>query len=608
MKNNMKRIFTLLILFFIISNYGFGQKLTLTDLTNLCNKKNWEDVNQTLLAKNWIYYDSEKGNTYQYNTITWSYKKDYYNDKAKAWFYLYTYEGLPNKISYTVINKESYSIIQNSIATAGFKLTNSAIEDNEIVSTYSNASYTLKISTEKRSESDYSWESSSFTAYNILLIKKAGIYDLDNGNKIDYYDNNEVFAEYTLLNGKINGQLKIYYEDGTLKKIGTYSNGIENGLFKEYDEYGDIEYEYNMSNGELSGSFKTYYTNEKISKSGFNLKGKEHGNIIEYDEYGVKVAEYEMANGKKNGILKIYEDGEISVSSNWIDDIENGQHIEYYYNEETGKLHLKEISEYLNDQKNGIFKLILLYDSKERLLTFSNYKRDKKHGAFQEIEGDSIIIGSYINDKLEGAYKIFLDVNRILIGGIIETDTSMLTLLTEGSYRDGVKIGYWKYYDFTSSLRNEGEYTNGLKTGEWKSYHTTWADDKGGGLPYSKELYLVENYSNDKLNGKSTRYSYLEEKKFPCSELSDDGNPLDTCTQTSYHKIFETSFYKDDVLHGPYELRDSANTIVSKGLFKDNLKEEEWVHRYKQNDINNDVFYFYQKGNYIKDTREGKWI
>lgn len=111
----MKRFILLCILIYI-SQGAYTQKLTLTDLTNLCNKKNWEDVNQILLSKNWSFYDSEKGSTLKYNTITWSFNKDYYSDKAQAWFYLFTYDGLPNKISYSVFNKESYTLIQNSLS------------------------------------------------------------------------------------------------------------------------------------------------------------------------------------------------------------------------------------------------------------------------------------------------------------------------------------------------------------------------------------------------------------------------------------------------------------------------------------------------------------
>ena len=112
----MKRIITCVLLTTLCCSNIYAQRLSLLDLTNLCNKKNWEDVNQTLLSKNWTYYDSEKGSTYKYNTITWSFNKDHYNDKAQGWFYLYTYDGFPNKISYTVLNKESYSLIQNSIS------------------------------------------------------------------------------------------------------------------------------------------------------------------------------------------------------------------------------------------------------------------------------------------------------------------------------------------------------------------------------------------------------------------------------------------------------------------------------------------------------------
>ena len=50
-----------------MTDIGYGQKLTLTDLTNLCGKNNWENINQILLAKNWTYYDSQKGNSYEYN-------------------------------------------------------------------------------------------------------------------------------------------------------------------------------------------------------------------------------------------------------------------------------------------------------------------------------------------------------------------------------------------------------------------------------------------------------------------------------------------------------------------------------------------------------------
>lgn len=603
----MKRIATHFILIIICCSSIYAQKLTLTDLTTLCSKRNWEEVNQILLAKNWTYYESEKGNTYKYNTITWSFNKDYYSDKAQGWFYLYTYEGFPNKISYSVFNKESYLLIQNSISSAGFKLIKSDIEDNQVVSTYGNASYTLTISTEKRKSDDY--YDRSTTAYSIMLIKKAGIYDPDNGKKTDYYYGDVVKAEYTLLNGKINGQAKTFHYNGKLKLIGNYTNGEKNGLFKEYDDNGNLEAEYTMSNGEMNGVLKTYYSNGKLKKSGNYLKGKEHGIFIEYDEYGNKEAEYTMANGMKNGVLKIYEEGKIYVSTTFKDDIKNGQRIEYYYNDETGKLQLKQIGEYLNDEKNGTWKLLLIEnDNIERLLKFENYTKGVRNGQFQDIKGDSLILGSYRNDELHGEYKVYLDVSRMLLGGIIRTDIANLTLISEGSYYEGLKSGYWQNYDLTGTLRSEGRFSNGQETGEWKYYYTNFSDDKNGSLPYSKQLYLVLNYVNGKLDGKATRYSYLEEEEFPCSEIDENKNPLDTCKRFVYQKVLEITFYKNDKRNGPFELRDSINGIIAKGNFKDDLKDGEWLHRYSDKDINEEIYFIYQKGNYIKDKREGKWI
>ncbi|MCZ2129100.1 MAG: hypothetical protein LC109_02420 [Bacteroidia bacterium] len=603
----MKRILAYSILTILCCSSIYAQKLSLTDLTTLCSKKNWEDVNQTLLAKNWTYYESEKGSTYKYNTITWSFNKDYYSDKAQAWFYLYTYEGYPNKISYSVFNKESYSIIQNSISSAGFKLVNSEIEDNQVISTYGNTLYTLEISTEKRKDDD--WSDRSTTAYRITLIKKAGIYDPDNGKKTDSYYDGTTKAEYTLVNGKLNGILKTYYENSNLKKTGNYVNGIENGLFKEYDENGNLEAEYSMSNGEFNGSLKTYYSNGKLKKSGSYLKGKEHGNFFEYDEYGTKDAEYVMANGMKNGVLKIYEDGKIDASTTFKDDSKNGQRIEYYYNDETGKLQLKQIVEYLNDEKNGTSKLFFIEDDNtERLLKFENYTKDIKNGSFQDVKGDSLIVGSYKNDELHGEYKIYRDFVKTLIGGVIRTDISKLTLTNEGSYFEGLESGYWKNYDLTGTLRNEGRFSNGKETGEWKYYYTNWTDGKGNSEPYSKQLFLVQNYSNGELDGKSTRYSYLNEEEYPCSEIDENKNPLDTCKRYVYQKVFETAFYKNDKLNGPFELRDSINGVIAKGNFKDDLKDGEWLHRYSDKDVNDETYFIYQKGNYTKDKRDGKWV
>jgi hypothetical protein len=166
----MKRAIIYLIVTIFYCSSVYAQKLTITDLITLCSKKNWEEVNKTLQIKGWEYHESstESG----LSVITWSYKKSYYDDKALGWFYLYTDNGFIDKVysvAYTVHNQESYSIIQNSIETTGYKLIDSEIENNKLISTYENSKYYLIISTIKTTRED---SKSSITTYNIELVKK----------------------------------------------------------------------------------------------------------------------------------------------------------------------------------------------------------------------------------------------------------------------------------------------------------------------------------------------------------------------------------------------------------------------------------------------------
>ncbi|WP_432221293.1 hypothetical protein ACRASX_11250 [Flavobacterium sp. TMP13] len=554
----MKEKLTLIFSIILLSSNSFGQKLTLTDLTTLCNKKKWEDINQFMLIKGWTYYNSEEGNNEKYSTITWSYNKNDYSDKAQGWFYLYTFDNYPNKISYSIFNKTSYLLIQNSLVSNGFKLIDSEIEDEKVISTYTNLGYTLKISNSKRKDDD--WSDRSLTAYNITLIKKAGIYDSYNGKKTEYYDNDIIKAEYTLANNKINGVFKYYDEYGNLQKISNYVNGVLNGK------------------------------------------------VIEYNENGDKNAEYFIVNGNKNGLLTFYENNKISYQTNFKDDLKNGLHTNLYYDDDTKKLYLKEYGQYINDEKSGSWKTFYLDGKTEKLLTYTNFSKDLKEGAFQEIHGDSLLIGNYRSDELNGNYKIYIDQARLFGGGLINTDISKLTLLTEGQYSEDYKTGYWKTYDITSTLRAEGNYNNNLKNGEWKYYYTNWSKEGGGTTEYSKKLYLTQNYSNDKRNGKSIRFSFLDDEKYPCNEIDENGVKLDSCVKQVYTKILETSYYKDDELNGIYELRDSIGQVIVKGNFLNGLKNGEFLRRYIENDIENKPYSVFQKGKYVNNKKEGKWV
>jgi hypothetical protein len=112
-----------------------------------------------------------------------------------------TYDGYPNKIAYNIFNKNAYTTIKNGISALGMALKENSIEDDEIITNYENSSFIVKISTSKSTTDTYSDNSS--TSYLITVIKKAGIYDPDNGLKKEYDDFGNIKVEYTLKNGEL---------------------------------------------------------------------------------------------------------------------------------------------------------------------------------------------------------------------------------------------------------------------------------------------------------------------------------------------------------------------------------------------------------------------
>jgi hypothetical protein len=102
-------IMSVLLFSFYISN---AQRLTLPDLINLCNKKNWETVNQILSAKGWTYFNSKKGDSSLYGAITWSYIKQEYSDKAQGWIFLFTSKNVPEQLSYNLLVRSRTSLFK----------------------------------------------------------------------------------------------------------------------------------------------------------------------------------------------------------------------------------------------------------------------------------------------------------------------------------------------------------------------------------------------------------------------------------------------------------------------------------------------------------------
>jgi antitoxin component YwqK of YwqJK toxin-antitoxin module len=639
-----------------------AQSITLNDLMSLCSKQNWEEVDRILTTKGWRYYESTKGNTVRYNTITWSYGKNSYDDKAPAWISLFTYEGYPNMITYNVFDYDKFKGIQNALSASGFKLSGSEIEDDELVTSYSNQGYILKINTAKQNDND--WSSRSYTSYVATIIKKAGIYDPNNGLKQEYYDNNQLQGEYTLKDGELHGALKTYHKNGKLHVVGNFNNGKKNGVFKTFDEYGDLVEEYSYLNGELSGPFKEYHYNGKLAKSGNHKNGEEdgwireynlsgilvdeyflkdgaingnnkeyydngvlkkdlnflngelHGICKEYDENGTLVSEYYAEFGKYHGVVKVFEDGKISIESEYGMGMLNGRRVEYYYDEDTGILRMKAVISYRNDKKHGREELIVIEDGKEVLWQFFTYLNDIKGGPFREVDGSVIIEGEHNNGQLHGIYTKYQDVNSMVLGGFAHKGNNLVYKRETGFYSNGKKTGFWKYFDITESVTAEGYYKDDLEHGEWKYYYEKIVDTDSGEetklAPYAQKLYSIQQYKEGKLDGKVITFSYLQKEVVDCdTEKYPHLSSSDTCYKTIFIPVYSEMHFKNGSKNGPFLLKDSTGSLLAEGAYVNDKEHGFWRERnvtnYTTDEGETDFFITYLSGKYEYGRKEGLW-
>ncbi|MEI8202163.1 MAG: hypothetical protein WCH34_04075 [Bacteroidota bacterium] len=197
----MKKTYILILSFILfLSLNSHSQELSISDLINL-QSKNLDYINNFLTLKSWEFHSSDikssenkktsenndeeensednnaintSENTNKITTIEWSYNKSKYNNKAEAWLYLYEQEGFSHSIGYQT-NKINFNKLKNTIQSYGFKLDETAAEENALVTRYKNDKLEIIFITLKENKG-YSYENDLH--YLIKIINYKEIEDL----------------------------------------------------------------------------------------------------------------------------------------------------------------------------------------------------------------------------------------------------------------------------------------------------------------------------------------------------------------------------------------------------------------------------------------------
>ncbi len=142
------------------------------------------------------------------------------------------------------------------------------------------------------------------------------------GKQIVFFKNGNTHVQLSINKGKYNDKYIIYYENGKMKSVGFYKNGIQTSL-ESYHFNGNKSSEYTNYENSHKQEEKTYYNSGALLSH--RLYSKDKIKVIYFYENNSKESEgIEIKKGKsflsltKEGLWKYYhKNGNIKEQGNW---------------------------------------------------------------------------------------------------------------------------------------------------------------------------------------------------------------------------------------------------------------------------------------------------
>jgi len=237
---------------------------------------------------------------------------------------------------------------------------------------------------------------------------------LKDGNliNIDKYFNGEIVEDPPEL-----AELEIrkeYYPDGSIKAMGSFKDGVAEGVTRYFDENGNVEKAFIFKAGII------------IARGIVDNNGEKQGNWKEYYLNGVLKSEGNYVDDKKIGLWKFYHPNS----------------------------KLEQIGKFAkNGKATGEWKWYFSDGSLRKIELLMNGVHENEYIEYSQ-NGDIKLQGEYINGNREGPWKINVNGYR-----------------EEGQYLDGFKSGLWKYYHNNGQLIFQGSFVDGVPDGKHIWYY-----------------------------------------------------------------------------------------------------------------------------------------
>ncbi len=310
---------------------------------------------------------------------------------------------------------------------------------------------------------------------NGIVIRRENINRTDRNKRKQgvwkyFYENGELKSEGFYVNGKKNGYFKEYspdgilknitkylddeiqtdvpeltkyeirtdyYPDGNIKVIGSYKDGLPEGIRREYGTDGKVINSYIFEKGKIFGEG---IVDEKGMKQGF---------WKEFYENGILKSEGNYKDNIKTDIWKFYTETEKLKQTGKFN--KNGfQTGEWKWFYENGNLQKTE------NFTNGILEgLTEEYDENGNLISKGNYEEGQEDGFWFFTTTNYKQEGNFSYGRRNGIWKHYYDSGQLKFEGNFIDD-----------YPDGKHLYYWE----NGKTKEERIYIMGKPEGTWRKY------------------------------------------------------------------------------------------------------------------------------------------
>ncbi len=323
-----------------------------------------------------------------------------------------------------------------------------------------------------------------------------------------------------------------YYDSGEKSSEGYLVNGVPNGYWKSYYENGNIKTEGNRKNNKLSGVWKFY------------------------GEEGDLTLEITYSRGKKDGEKKNYKDSVITS-----------------------------IEQFEEDKKEGLSYYYYLDGSIRKEVPFEN---DKESGIGFEYsqEGEIQTVLTYKSGVLVKQQKINRKDNQGRKQGLFMTFYDNKKTKNEGTYKDDLKHGYFKYYNRNGSLVRSEKYINGVLQ-----------EEQGQAAKLDIRRTLHKTSSAIKTEG--TYRNGVEDGVH--REFDEEGNVVASKVYDMGVLLSEGIYDNIGRKQGPWKYYHPTGELKKEGSYKNDEKVGVWKYYYLNGKIE-------QTGTYMRDLPDGSWV